>query len=95
MCFFGCFANIPNASDLRFTNCFREFNNTLWVYVDKDVNVKGEVIDGDYTLKVDMKLKKGWNVAYHNDGPLTIMYADTHTYTTQKPSENGIWVGFF
>ena len=56
-----------------------------WVYVDRDVTVKGEV----YTdlSKYDLDLKKGWNVVYNSYKFST----DIYSYTTQKPDDKYGW----
>ncbi|MDR0295457.1 MAG: hypothetical protein LBH91_04605 [Prevotellaceae bacterium] len=55
-----------------------------WVYIDRDVTItmeySEEYNDIRYTDKMNLNLKKGWNVAYH------ISTEYTWTFTTQKPS---------
>jgi hypothetical protein len=59
-----------------------------WIYVDKNVTVKGEEYSEGYIDKWDMDLKEGWNVIYeiksHNNSTGSDVY--TSTMTTQKPS---------
>ena len=68
----------------------------MWIYVDKNVTIKGEERDIDeeyneeYIIKYDMDLKKGWNVVYgkeaesHNNSTGRDVY--TYSMTTQAPS---------
>jgi len=73
---------------------------TSWIYVDRNVTIKGELKDSyydDYELieyesiqKLDLNLNKGWNVVYDSytgiyDDPLR-KYTETYSLTTQKPS---------
>lgn len=70
------------------------YYETFWMYVDRDVTVKGEYKDTDYYEEViekyDLKLKKGWNVVYvsaiesYNNSTGTEVY--TASVTSQKPS---------
>ena len=73
-----------------------EYYYTDWIYVDRDVTVKGEIKDlyyrDDYGMieKYNWELKKGWNITYEN---ITYSYDDStgrevdiNTYTSQKPS---------
>ena len=47
----------------------------VWTYADRDVTVKGKIYDD----KIDLNLKKGWNIVYMED-------FDDYAMTTQKPS---------
>ena len=58
-------------------------SNVSWLYVDRDVTVKGEYNYEDYTEKYDVKLKKGWNVVYVI---ITESYSKGKSVTSQKPS---------
>ena len=73
-----------------------------WVYVDKNVTIKGEEREIDeeeneeYIGKYDMNLKKGWNVVYgkwtesHSNSTGRDVYA--YTLTSKKPSgANYFW----
>jgi hypothetical protein len=78
-------------------------NEVMWLYVDKNVTIKGEFKDYDdeesnreYISKYDMDMKKGWNIVYmmesesHNNSTGRDVY--TSTLTTQKPSGvNFVW----
>lgn len=67
---------------------------TSWIYVDRDVTMKGESkeideeIDEEYIDKYDLILKKGWNIVYRS---WTESYKDgrdmySFTVSNKKPS---------
>ena len=69
---------------------------TSWLYVDRDVTIKGEYkkindyYDEEYLEKYDLQLKKGWNVVYesymesYNNSTKRDVY--TGSLTSKKPS---------
>ena len=72
------------------------YNGTSWVFADRDVTIKGEdkeisdYYDYEYVIKFDLKLKKGWNIAYVNYtesyNSSTKRDVSTYLFTSQKPS---------
>ncbi len=73
-----------------------EYCGAMWVYVDKDVTVKGQSKDVDeyyneeYITNYNLTLKKGWNIFYFTE---TYSYNEstekekyTSTISNQKPS---------
>lgn len=70
------------------------YHNTSWVYVDRDVTLKGESkeIDEEYDEesieKYDLTLKKGWNIVYESDTESfkNGINVDSYTISSNKPS---------
>jgi hypothetical protein len=75
------------------------WHETSWIFVDRDVTIKGENVDEiygyKYIEKYDLTLKKGWNIMYSNDEDKAEgynMYMHVSTYSSKKPSEvNYTW----
>jgi len=67
---------------------------TSWIYVDRDVTIKGEYneiyeeYDAEYIGKYDLTLKKGWNIVYdsNTDSYKNGRYVYSYTYTSKKPT---------
>ena len=67
---------------------------TSWIYVDRDVTIKGEnneideEYDEEYIDKYDLTLKKGWNIVYGSDTESYENGRDVYssTFTSKKPS---------
>lgn len=67
---------------------------TSWVYVDRDVTIKGEYneideeYDEEYIDKYDLTLKKGWNIVYasYTDSYKNGRDVYSYTFTSKKPS---------
>jgi len=67
---------------------------TSWIYVDRDVTIKGEYkeideeYDQEYIEKYDLTLKKGWNIVYdsYTDSYQNGRYVFSYTMSSKKPS---------
>ena len=67
---------------------------TSWIYVDRDVTIKGEYkeideeYDQEYIEKYDLTLKKGWNIVYDSEMGSYIngRYVYSYTMSSKKPS---------
>ena len=58
------------------------FCDVFWLYVNKDVVIKGKYEDYWDREIIDLNLKKGWNICYYWDDDFT----DTDYFTSKKPS---------
>jgi hypothetical protein len=72
-----------NIGSLYFEGNNEGLHDVMWLYVDKNVTVKGEYRDEDERViyKYDMNLKKGWNAVY-----FTETKSHNFTITSQKPA---------
>ena len=69
-------------------------HDAVWLYVDRDVTIKGETkyideeYDEEYIEKYDLTLKKGWNIVYGSDTESYENGRDVflNTITSNKPS---------
>ena len=65
---------------------------TSWIYVDRDVTIKGEnnEVDEEYDVvnKYDLTLKKGWNLVYdsYTESYKNGQHVYSSTMTSKKPS---------
>ncbi len=67
---------------------------TIWVYVDRDVTLKGEhkkiyeEYDEEIIDKMDLTLKKGWNIMYESETESYKNGRDVYssTFSSKKPS---------
>ena len=84
-----------NENDRRIGYFYLEEENedsehyTSWMYVDRDVTIKGEIEDeAKERRKFDLTLKKGWNIVYDSYGSVTengiVVYS--FTISSKKPS---------
>ncbi|MDR1201949.1 MAG: hypothetical protein LBL58_10030 [Tannerellaceae bacterium] len=63
-----------------------EYDIVEWVYVDRNVTLKG-VLENEYDyIKYDLEFKKGWNLAYWKYTGIFNGNGEAGTYTSKKPS---------
>ena len=69
---------------------------TSWIYVDRDVTIKGEnneideEYDEEYIEKYDLTLKKGWNIVYGSDTESYENGRDVYSYTMSSKKPSGV-----
>ena len=60
---------------------------TSWIYVDRNVTIKGEVVDDEEQGNFDLTLKKGWNIVYESYIEMENgIVMDSFTISSKKPS---------
>ena len=67
---------------------------TAWIYVDRDVTIKGETkeiyYDEEYIENFDLTLKKGWNVVYESDTESYENGRDVYSSTISSKKPSGV-----
>lgn len=69
---------------------------TSWIYVDRDVTIKGEnnevdeEYDEEYIKKYDLTLKKGWNIVYSSDTESYKNGRDVYSSTMSSKKPSGV-----
>lgn len=87
-----------NEEDDKIGHFFLEEENddsehyTFWIYVDRDVTIKGEYneVDDGYIIKYDLSLKKGWNIVYHSQTESYENGRDLYSYTISNNKPSGV-----
>jgi len=89
------YSGIVNIGSFYLSDNGSEENSAIWIYVDKNVTIKGEskTIDEENNeediANYDMNLKKGWNILYgkmtKSDNSSTGRSVHTFTVTSKKP----------
>ena len=71
-------------------------HDAVWLYVDRDVTIKGETkyideeYDEEYIEKYDLTLKKGWNIVYGSDTESYENGRDVYSYTMSSKKPSGV-----
>ncbi|MDR3329415.1 MAG: hypothetical protein LBS63_04835 [Prevotellaceae bacterium] len=64
----------------------KPYTKLSFVYVDKDVSIKGTQQDGSITTTIDLNFKAGWNIE------VGVLKSDEHSYTTGSLPDGLSWI---